>query len=75
MPSGALPGVFAPEYCRLLLCRALLDGWVVWDPTPANAQRGDLCVGGVRFALDVDEFGLPLLTQGAVDAIRRVLAE
>lgn len=59
----------APDHA--LLARASFMGVATWASWGDN--RGEICVGGLRHATELDEFGIPMLTVGLRAALTQAV--
>ena len=56
----------APDHALVLA--ALVSGRAHWEQRESS-PRGELCMSGLRHSLEIDEFGCPVLTELARDAL------
>lgn len=59
----------APDHS--LFGAAVCAGKARWEAWSGSDCRGEVCVGGMRYATNLDEFGMPVL----YDAIRAAIAK
>jgi hypothetical protein len=59
----------APDHA--LFSSALVAGKIRWEFFAGNAVHGEICVGGIRWATKLDEFGVPELTENTRAAIAK----
>jgi hypothetical protein len=59
-----------------LFAAAIVAGVARWEPWPPHdgRRRGELCIGGIRHALSLDAFGVPIMHAGLFDIVSDELA-
>ncbi len=77
VPNKGYPEVAYYDACLIasapnhaLIARALCAGIARWEPF-ASANAGEFCIGGFRHATQLDEFGVPMMTDGMRTAIAK----
>ena len=55
------------------LLKLFILGRARWEPFKGDAERGELCVGGLRYATHLDRDGVPNIHSVAEHAIRSEL--
>lgn len=63
----------APDHA--LFSSALVAGKIRWEAFAGNAEHGEICVGGMRWATKLDEFGVPVLTENTRAAIAKATGQ
>ncbi len=58
-----------------LFASAIAAGCIRWEMFEGRKDSGEICVNGLRWATQLDEFGVPILTQNTRDAILKAKGE
>lgn len=48
---------------------ALVEGYARWEPFAGDASRGEVCVGGLRYATALDRYGVPEMNASISQAL------
>ncbi|ODT97433.1 MAG: hypothetical protein ABS82_00310 [Rhodanobacter sp. SCN 67-45] len=62
----------APDHA--MIASALCSGAARWEPF-ASGSGGEFCIGGLRHATNLDQFGVPVMTDGMRAAIAEATGE
>jgi hypothetical protein len=63
----------APDHA--LFASAIAAGVIRWEMFDGKKDSGEICVNGLRWATQLDEFGVPVLTQNTRAAIAKAKGE